>query len=242
MYRMAGKNLDICKLCKRPSCIFPAICNNLNTDHRPMTALYQKIAAMPGVKKAFIGSGIRYDLVFHRTEDEKVNAGNLKYLEEVILNHVSGRLKVAPEHTSDKVLKIMRKPSFGLFFKLKRFFDSVNQSKGLKQQLIPYFISSHPGSSTTEMAELAAETKDLDFKLEQVQDFTPTPMTLATVIYYSGYHPYTLEKVNTAKTAAQKQAQRKFFFWYQKEYRNELITELRKINRPDLEQKLFGRR
>jgi len=242
MYRMAGKNLDICKLCKRPSCIFPAVCNNLNTDHRPMTALYQKIAAMPGVKKAFIGSGIRYDLVFHRTEDEKVNVGNLKYLEEVILNHVSGRLKVAPEHTSDKVLKIMRKPSFGLFFKLKRFFDAVNQSKGLKQQLIPYFISSHPGSSTTEMAELAAETKDLDFKLEQVQDFTPTPMTLATVIYYSGYHPYTLEKVNTAKTAAQKQAQRKFFFWYQKEYRNELITELRKINRPDLEQKLFGRR
>ena len=242
MYRMAGKNLDICKLCKRPSCIFPAVCNNLNTDHRPMTALYQKIAAMPGVKKAFIGSGIRYDLVFHRTEDEKVNVGNLKYLEEVILNHVSGRLKVAPEHTSDKVLKIMRKPSFGLFFKLKRFFDSVNQSKGLKQQLIPYFISSHPGSSTTEMAELAAETKDLDFKLEQVQDFTPTPMTLATVIYYSGYHPYTLEKVNTAKTAAQKQAQRKFFFWYQKEYRNELITELRKINRPDLEKKLFGRR
>ena len=242
MYRMTGKNLDICQLCKRPSCIFPAVCNNLNTDHRPMTALYQKINAMPGVKKAFIGSGIRYDLVFHRTEDEKVNVGNLKYLEEVILNHVSGRLKVAPEHTSDKVLKIMRKPSFGLFFKLKRFFDSVNQSKGLKQQLIPYFISSHPGSSTTEMAELAAETKDLDFKLEQVQDFTPTPMTLATVIYYSGYHPYTLEKVNTAKTAAQKQAQRKFFFWYQKEYRNELITELRKINRPDLEKKLFGRR
>ena len=242
MYRMTGKNLDICQLCKRPSCIFPAVCNNLNTDHRPMTALYQKINAMPGVKKAFIGSGIRYDLVFHRTEDEKVNVGNLKYLEEVILNHVSGRLKVAPEHTSDKVLKIMRKPSFGLFFKLKRFFDAVNQSKGLKQQLIPYFISSHPGSSTTEMAELAAETKDLDFKLEQVQDFTPTPMTLATVIYYSGYHPYTLEKVNTAKTAAQKQAQRKFFFWYQKEYRNELITELRKINRPDLEKKLFGRR
>lgn len=242
MYRMTGKNLDICQLCKRPSCIFPAVCNNLNTDHRPMTALYQKINAMPGVKKAFIGSGIRYDLVFHRTEDEKVNVGNLKYLEEVILNHVSGRLKVAPEHTSDKVLMIMRKPSFGLFFKLKRFFDAVNQSKGLKQQLIPYFISSHPGSSTTEMAELAAETKDLDFKLEQVQDFTPTPMTLATVIYYSGYHPYTLEKVNTAKTAAQKQAQRKFFFWYQKEYRNELITELRKINRPDLEKKLFGRR
>ena len=242
MYQMAGNNLDICKKCRRPSCIFPAVCNNLNTDHRPMTALYQKVAAMPGVKKAFIGSGIRYDLVFHSTDDEKINAGNQKYLEEVILNHVSGRLKVAPEHTSDSVLKIMRKPSFGLFFKLKRFFDSVNNANGLKQQLIPYFISSHPGSNTSEMAELAAETKDLDFKLEQVQDFTPTPMTLATVIYYSGYHPYTLEKIYTAKTPAQKLAQRKFFFWYQKEYRNELIAELRKINRPDLEKKLFGKR
>ena len=242
MYRMAGNNIDICRLCRRPSCIFPAVCNNLNTDHRPMSALYRKIAAIPGVKKAFIGSGIRYDLVFHRTENEKINTGNLKYLEEVILNHVSGRLKVAPEHTSDKVLNIMRKPSFGLFFKLKRFFDSVNESRGLRQQLIPYFISSHPGSSTAEMAELAAETKELDFKLEQVQDFTPTPMTLATVIYYSGYHPYTLEKINTAKTAAQKLAQKKFFFWYQREYRNELIAELRKINRPDLEKKLFGKR
>ena len=242
MYQMAGKDLKICNLCRRPSCIFPAVCNNLNTDHRPMTDLYRKVAAMPGVKKAFIGSGIRYDIVFHRTDDEKVNTGNMKYLEEVILNHVSGRLKVAPEHTSDKVLKIMRKPPFGLFFKLKRFFDSVNESKGLKQQLIPYFISSHPGSSTVEMAELAAETKVLDFKLEQIQDFTPTPMTLATVIYYSGYHPYTLEKIGTAKTQAQKLAQRKFFFWYQKEHRNELIAELRKINRPDLEIKLFGKR
>jgi len=242
MYRMAGKNLEICKTCRRPSCIFPAVCSNLNTDHRPMSALYSKISALPGVKKAFIGSGIRYDLIFHRTDDEIINTGNQKYLEEVILNHVSGRLKVAPEHTSDKVLKIMRKPSFGLFFKLKRFFDSVNESRGLRQQLIPYFISSHPGSGTAEMAELAAETKDLDFKLEQVQDFTPTPMTLATVIYYSGYHPYTLEKITTAKTAPQKLAQRKFFFWYQKEYRNELIGELRKINRPDLEKKLFGKR
>jgi uncharacterized radical SAM protein YgiQ len=242
MYRMAGKDLKICKLCRRPSCIFPAVCHNLNTDHRPMSELYRKVAAMPGVKKAFIGSGIRYDLIFHRTDDEKINIANQKYLEEVILNHVSGRLKVAPEHTSDKVLNIMRKPSFGLFLKLKRFFDSVNQVNGLKQQLIPYFISSHPGSSTAEMAELAAETKGLDFKLEQVQDFTPTPMTLATVIYYSGVHPYTLEKTTTAKTPAQKLAQRKFFFWYQKEYRTELIAELRKINRPDLEKKLFGKR
>lgn len=241
MYQMKGKDLNICKSCRRPSCISPSVCQNLNTDHRPMTALYKKAAAMPGVKKAFIGSGIRYDLVFHRTDDEKINAGNLTYLEEVIINHVSGRLKVAPEHTSDKVLKIIRKPSFALFFKLKKFFDKVNEDNGLKQQLIPYFISSHPGSTIEDMAELAAETKNLNFRLEQVQDFTPTPMTLATVIYYSGYHPYTLEKIETAHTTLQKQAQRKFFFWYQKEFRNELIRELRRINRPDLEKRLFGK-
>lgn len=242
MYRMAGIDLSKCKVCSRPSCIYPAVCFNLNTDHRPMRALYRKVAALPGIKKVFIGSGIRYDLIFHRTKDEVVDSANQKYLEEVIVNHVSGRLKVAPEHTSDKVLKIMRKPHFALFGKLKKFFDSVNEKNGLKQQLIPYFISSHAGSNTEEMAELAAETKGLDFKLEQVQDFTPTPMTLATVIYYSGYHPYTLEKVYTARTPAQKLAQRKFFFWYQKEHRNELIAELRKINRPDIEVKLFGKK
>ena len=240
MYRMSGNDLKMCSLCRRPSCIFPTVCNNLNTDHGPMIKLYKKVAALPGVKKAFIGSGIRYDMIFHRSNDENINRNNQQYLEEVIVNHVSGRLKVAPEHTSEKVLRLMRKPPFGLFFKLKKFFDSVNESRGIKQQLIPYFISSHPGSNTTDMAELAAETKGLDFKLEQVQDFTPTPMTLATVIYYSGYHPYTFEKIETAKTQVQKMAQRKFFFWYQKEHRNELIAELRKIKRPDLEKKLFG--
>ena len=242
MYQMAGIDLTKCKVCKRPSCIYPTVCFNLNTDHRPMSALYRKIAANPLIKKAFIGSGIRYDLIFHRTDDEVINTANQKYLEDVIVNHVSGRLKVAPEHTSGKVLKIMRKPPFVLFSKLKKLFDSVNEKHGLKQQLIPYFISSHPGSNTEEMAELAAETKGLDFKLEQIQDFTPTPMTLATVIYYSGYHPYTLEKVYTARTPAQKLAQRKFFFWYQKEHKNELIAELRRIKRPDLEIKLFGKR
>jgi uncharacterized radical SAM protein YgiQ len=242
MYKMEGKHLEMCQVCRRPSCIFPDVCSNLNTDHRPMTDLYRKVAAVPGVKKAFIGSGIRYDIIFHKTKDEKINKANEEYLEEVIVNHVSGRLKVAPEHTSDKVLKLMRKPSFTIFFKLKKFFDKVNAANGLKQQLIPYFISSHPGSTSADMAELAAETKDLDFKLEQVQDFTPTPMTLATVIYYSGYHPYTLEKISTPRTQVQKQTQRKFLFWYQKEYRNELVAELRKINRPDLEKRLFGKK
>jgi len=242
MYKMEGKHLVMCQACRRPSCIFPDVCTNLNTDHRGMTSLYRRVSAVPGVKKAFVSSGIRYDIIFHKTKDEQVNKGNEEYLENVITNHVSGRLKVAPEHTADKVLNIMRKPSFSIFFKLKNFFDKVNAANGLRQQLIPYFISSHPGSSNAEMAELAAETKGLDFKLEQVQDFTPTPMTLATVIYYSGYHPYTLERVSTAREANKKLTQRKFFFWYKPENRSELIGELRKMNRPDLEQKLFGKK
>jgi uncharacterized radical SAM protein YgiQ len=241
MYQMAGHDLEKCHVCKRPSCIFPSVCFNLNTNHQPLTELYQKVAAIPGVKKVFIGSGIRYDLIFQRTKNEVIDRSNEAYLENIIVNNVSGRLKVAPEHTSDQVLKLMRKPGFGLFKKLKKFFDAVNEKYGLKQQLIPYFISSHPGSGAEQMAELAAETKNLDFKLEQVQDFTPTPMTLATEIYYSGYHPYTLEPIYVAKSASQKLAQRKFFFWYQKENRKELIAELRKINRSDLEQKLFGK-
>jgi uncharacterized radical SAM protein YgiQ len=241
MYKMEGKDLSVCRLCKRPSCIYPSVCNNLNTDHGPMSRLYKKVAGYKGVKKAFIGSGIRYDIIFHRVEDEAINKENLQYLEQVIENHVSGRLKVAPEHTASQVLSVMRKPAFAQFEKLKKFFDQANEKYGLRQQLIPYFISSHPGSDTEAMADLAAKTKVLDFKLEQIQDFTPTPMTLATVIYYSGYHPYTLEKIYTAKTPDQKLAQRKFFFWYKNEYRKELIAELRKINRPDLEKILFNR-
>lgn len=240
MYKMEGIHLSICQSCKRPSCIFPTVCKNLNTDHRPMTNLYNQVAAIKGVKKAFIGSGIRYDIIFNRVDDDAVNKGNLEYLDQVIGKHVSGRLKVAPEHTSDDVLDIMRKPSFSQFAQLKKFFDNANEKYGLKQQLIPYFISSHPGSTVESMADLAAKTKALNFKLEQVQDFTPTPMTLATAIYYSGYHPYTLDKVYTAKTPDQKQAQRKFFFWYKSEFRKELISELRMIKRPDLEKILFN--
>ncbi|MFV0376093.1 MAG: YgiQ family radical SAM protein [Mangrovibacterium sp.] len=192
MYQMKGIHEEICRKCKRPSCIWPDICKNLNTDHKPMLDLYREVRKNPKVKKAFIGSGIRYDMILHETRDEQVNKNNMQYLREVVKHHVSGRLKVAPEHTSDDVLKIMRKPSFKLFYKLNRVFNEINKQEGLNQQLIPYFISSHPGCKNTDMANLAAETKQLDFKLEQVQDFTPTPMTLATVIYYTGYHPYTM--------------------------------------------------
>ncbi|TKG88912.1 YgiQ family radical SAM protein [Puteibacter caeruleilacunae] len=242
MYKMQGIHLEICEKCKRPSCIFPSVCKNLNIDHKPMTDLYKKVTQHKKVKRAFIGSGIRYDMVLHQTGNPEIDENNMEYLREVIRNHVSGRLKVAPEHTSDDVLNFMRKPSFDLFKQLTKIFNQINKEAGLNQQLIPYFISSHPGSESSSMANLAIETKKLDFKLEQVQDFTPTPMTVATVMYYSGYHPYTLEKSYTAKTKQEKLNQRQFFFWYKNEYKRQIITELKRINRQDLIKALFDKK
>lgn len=239
MYAMKGIKSEICERCKRPSCIHPKICKNLNIDHFPLLDIYKSVDALPRIKKSFIGSGIRYDMLLHRGDDEKMNNSAKEYTEEVILNHVSGRLKIAPEHTSDKVLYCMRKPGFDLFYRFKKIFDEINQKHHMKQQLIPYFISSHPECSEVDMAELAVKMKDLDFKLEQVQDFTPSPMTLATEIYYTGYHPYTLEKVYTAHTKEEKLAQRQFFFWYDKSYRQQIIRSLRKLKREDLLKKLF---
>jgi uncharacterized radical SAM protein YgiQ len=241
MYKMKGIHQEICNKCKRPSCVFPDVCKNLNTDHKPMLDLYKKVRQHPDVKKAFIGSGIRYDMILKETSDPQVNKNNMEYLREVIKHHVSGRLKVAPEHTSDQVLDLMRKPSFKLFHKLNKVFQEINKEEGLNQQLIPYFISSHPGCENVDMANLAVETKQLDFKLEQIQDFTPTPMTLATVIYYTGYHPYTMQKVFTAKSQKEKLAQRKYFFWYQREYHQEIKSELLRLNRRDLLDGLFGK-
>lgn len=240
MYQMKGFDLSICQKCKRPSCIHPKVCGNLNANHQPLTALLHQIDSLPGVKKSFIGSGVRYDLLLEPYKDERLREAALTYARELITDHVSGRLKVAPEHTSKHVLDVMRKPDFSLFYQFKRFFDKVNQEKGLKQQLIPYFISSHPGCTAQDMAELAAITKDLGFRLEQVQDFTPTPMTVSTEIYYSGIHPYNQKKVFTAISDKDKRAQMQFFFWYKKEERQRLIAELRKMKREDLIKKLFA--
>ena len=240
MYGMQGRNRDICARCKRPSCISPAVCPNLNTDHTPLLDVYRAVDALSGMKKSFIGSGVRYDLLLHKSKDEHSNKAAQEYTKELILRHVSGRLKVAPEHTSDRVLNIMRKPSFQLFYEFKRIFEKINKEAGLKQQIIPYFISSHPGCTEEDMAELAALTKELDFHLEQVQDFTPTPMTVSTETWYSGYHPYTLEAVYSAQTPQQKLRQRMFFFWYKPEERAKIQAELRRMNRPDLIQKLYG--
>ena len=242
MYKMRGNDENICKKCKRPSCIHPKVCPNLNTDHGPLLDIYHAVDSFPGIKKSFIGSGVRYDLLLHQSKDAGINKNTQEYTRELIARHVSGRLKVAPEHTSERVLNIMRKPPFSQFGEFKKIFDRINHEEGLRQQLIPYFISSHPGCKEEDMAELAVITKRLDFHLEQVQDFTPTPMTVATEAWYTGFHPYTLEPVFSAKTQREKLAQRQFFFWYKPEERRNIINELRRIGRQDLIDKLYGMR
>ena len=239
MYGMGGRNKKICKNCKRPSCINPAICTNLDTNHSKLLEIYHAVDALPEIKKSFIGSGVRYDLLLHKSKDEHCNKIAQEYIRELISKHVSGRLKVAPEHTSDKVLRFMRKPSFKQFEEFKQIFDKINREKNLHQQLIPYFISSHPGCHEEDMAELAVITKKLDFHLEQVQDFTPTPMTVSTETWYTGYDPYTLEPVYCAKTPQEKLAQRQFFFWYKQEERKNIERELKKIGREELIPTLF---
>lgn len=234
MYGMSGKNKDICAKCKRPSCIHPHICNNLNTDHSALLDIYRAVDAIPEVKKSFIGSGVRYDLLLHKSNDENVNNTAKEYTKELICKHVSGRLKVAPEHVSDRVLNLMRKPSFSLFEKFKAVFDRINSEYSLRQQIIPYFISSHPGCEENDMAELAVKTKSLNFQLEQVQDFTPTPMTVSTETWYTGIDPYSLKPVFSAKTKQEKLAQRQFFFWYKPEERRMIENSLRRIGRTDL--------
>ena len=238
MYRMKGKDESLCEKCVRPTCIQPNICKNLDTNHHPLIELYKEVDKMPQVKKATIGSGIRYDL-FLTNEDPSGKLGYDEYFEQLMKRHVSGRLKVAPEHSSDEVLKLMRKPSFNHFVKLKKKFDKVNEKFHLNQQLIPYFISSHPACTLTDMAELAVKTKDLGYRLEQVQDFTPTPMTLATEIYYSGYDPYTLKPVFVAKTKQEKLDQQRFFFWYKPENRQYVKNALRKIGKAAWIERLF---
>jgi len=239
MYKMKGKVQSICDRCVSPSCIHPVVCSNLDTSHKGLTSIYKKVDAHPNIKKAFIGSGIRYDLLvdsYNKSDD--TNSLN-EYMEQLVKRHISGRLKVAPEHTSENVLKVMRKPNFKFFHEFKKKYEQINKKFGLNQPLIPYFISSHPASEMEDMAQLAVDTKELGFKLEQVQDFTPTPMTVATVIYYSGVHPYTLRSVFTVKNPKEKQAQKKFFFWYKKENQHWIRETLKKVKRSDLVSKLL---
>lgn len=238
MYKMKGKDQSICDRCVAPSCIHPVICSNLDTSHKPLTKIYKKVDEHEKVKRAYVGSGIRYDLLvdsYNKNADESID----EYMDQLVSRHVCGRLKVAPEHTSDDTLKVMRKPSFKHFHEFKKKYDKTNAKHGLKQPLIPYFISSHPGSEMKDMANLAAETKDMGFRLEQVQDFTPTPMTVATIIYYTGLHPYTLRPIYTARDKKEKKNQHLFFFWHKRENYQEIKQKLSSIGREDLIEKLL---
>jgi uncharacterized radical SAM protein YgiQ len=213
MYMMGGKDMKICQACSRHSCIWPSVCRNLGTDHRKLTELYRSVDRIDGVKKSFIGSGIRYDLLFPEWNKD-AGKNEAEYLEELITKHVSGRLKVAPEHTSARVLSLMRKAPFELFRKLKTRFELIRKRHGLKYEIVPYFISSHPGCTEADMKDLAQDIKGLGIRPEQVQDFTPTPMTLSTLIYYTGIDPYTGKKVFVARKTEEKKRQKEYFFWY----------------------------
>jgi len=240
MYRMKGIDEGICERCVSPSCIHPVVCSNLDTSHQPMTEIYKKVDAHPKVKKAFVGSGIRYDLLvkeYNKNLDEKQAE---EYMTQLVTRHVSGRLKVAPEHTADDTLRVMRKPPFKFFHKFKESYDRIQKKHNLSQPLIPYFISSHPGCKEEDMANLAAETKDMGFKLEQVQDFTPTPMTVATEIYYSGVHPYTLKPTFVPKSKQEKEDQHRFFFWYKNENKQWIKDKLKGAGKPELAERLLG--
>lgn len=234
MYAMHGNDLSLCKKCVRPSCLHPKPCNNLNNNHAQLLDIYHEVDHLKEIKKSFIGSGVRYDLAMHKCGDKNIEQINHQYIEELIRFHVSGRLKVAPEHTNEVVLNLMRKPSFNLFRQFNELFNTINNRYGLNQQLIPYFISSHPGCTQMAMAELAVETKRLNFHLEQVQDFTPTPMTVSTETYYCGVHPYNLQPIITAKNKDEKLAQRKYFFWYDNQYKRDIFNSLSKMGRTDL--------
>lgn len=202
MYGMHGKDLSLCQQCARPSCLTPSICKNLNQDFRPLLDIYRTVDNLPEVKHAFVGSGVRYDLMSE------------EYGRQLITRHVSGRLKVAPEHTSPEVLKLMRKPSWEHFLQFREFFLRTNEQANMHQQLIPYFISSHPGCTNRDMAHLAEWTKKMHYRPEQVQDFTPTPMTLSTTMFYTGLNPYTMQPVYVARTPKEKKQQNQYFFWW----------------------------
>ncbi len=210
MYGMAGNDRSVCKKCFRKSCLFPKMCPNLNNSHRRLLKLYKSISEIKGIKHAYIGSGIRYDLFL----DEKgfLDSSSKPYFEELVTKHTSGRLKVAPEHTEDNVLALMNKPPFKLFERLKREFDRVNKDNGLRFQLVPYFISSHPGCTQKDMENLASHRTLKGVYMDQVQDFTPTPMTKSSAAYYSQMDPKGFKPIFVEKNMDKKRMQKSYFF------------------------------
>jgi uncharacterized radical SAM protein YgiQ len=239
MWKMQGIKREVCEKCSRYSCIYPHRCANLNDDHRPLIDLYKQISALAGIKKVFVGSGLRYDMFVGKKPEDDSRQHYSDYFKQLVTHHVSGRLKVAPEHTSDKVLEIMRKPSFDLFEQFKEKFLRISEKASLNQQIIPYFISSHPGCTIEDMMDCAAEIKKTGIQPEQVQDLTPTPMTLSSIMYYTGLNPYTGKHIYVPKNQDEKRQQKLMFFWYLKENKSTIINLLRKHGRGNLIGKLF---
>lgn len=240
MYKMKGQNLEICTKCKRASCLFPSVCKNLCTDHSPLIELYRKASAIKGIKKITIGSGIRYDLFINRPLQEDKPFKHFEYFETLIKNHVSGRLKVAPENTEEKVLKLMRKPNILLYEALNKQFIKINSKHNLNYQLIPYLISNYPGNCFDDTVNTALWLKNHNIKPEQIQDFTPTPMTNSTTAYYCGFDPYTNETINVLKDVTERKKNQTLFFYYKKENKSAITSILRKNNRADAIKKLFN--
>ena len=241
MYMMRGKNFDLCKRCSRHSCITPEMCPNLNFDHTPLLELYAAVAKVKGVKNIYIGSGIRFDMFFPKNNETAVKNKVYEYAQELIVHHTGGRLKVAPEHCSDNVLQLMRKPDFSKFLKFKQIFDNICRKNNIRRQLIPYFISSHPGCDVKDMAELAVATKQMKYRPEQVQTFTPTPMTLSTTMFYTGINPYTNKEIFSAYTVEAKKLQNLFLFWYLPENRTTIINILRRTGNAKYIEMLYGK-
>ncbi|AZR72410.1 YgiQ family radical SAM protein [Anoxybacter fermentans] len=212
--------------CGKRNCLFPSPCPNLKKSHQEYIDLLRSIRQIPGVKHVFIRSGIRYDLLMADNESD--------FLKELCEHHVSGQLKIAPEHVSPKVLKAMRKPSFEVYAKFREEYKKVNKMLGKKQYLVPYFISSHPGCGLDEMIQLAEHIRDLKYNPEQVQDFTPTPMTLATCMYYTGIDPLTGEKIYVPKDMGEKRMQRALLQFRDPKNYDLVKKALKKAGRDDL--------
>lgn len=239
MYKMKGKDIAVCQKCKRASCIFPSVCANLSTNHAPLISLYEKASKIKGIKRITIGSGIRYDLFLNRPKSENKEYQHQKYLETVLKNHVSGRLKVAPEHTQRNILNKMRKPNIELYEQLQTEFRQITHTHNLNLQLIPYLISNHPGSDFNDMLEMAVWLKNNHIKPEQVQDFTPTPMTYSTAMYYCGFDPFTNEKMSIQRDIQKRKEQQILFFYYKKENRKQIMSVLYKYNKMSMAKRLL---
>jgi len=242
MYRMNGIDRGMCQKCKRPSCLWPKVCGNLNFDHRPLTALYQKASKVPGIKKIYVGSGIRYDLLTGHPKPLVSKYGLDHYTETLIRNHVSGRLKVAPEHSDPRVLSLVRKPSFDVYLDFRKRFYEISRRCGLKQEIIPYLIGSLPGSDVQAMGRLAADLAATGYKPEQVQDFTPTPMTLATTLFHTGFHPDHKKRVFTPRGDHDRRLQRMFLFWHKPENREAVIKTLKAHHQMHLVTKIYRKK